>query len=314
MIRLFTLLSICMITFWTLAEDRELASGNISKALFSPNGKQCSWIAKTDRNDSLFIRSTDGQNPARELFSPLYQRTFYSWSPDSKRIACTSKQGRKRLVTLITVDSGENEVLCEGFNPVFYPEGEKILFFTLDNLCAFDLKTKTINTLSSFEQRQSFEQIAVLGENIYFSNNGDLWHATLEKQAEMLLDHKEKGVTEPFIQNPVPTPDHTFVYVSLITDGLYAHVTDNILGRYDLKAGVMSRLNEANSWTMRPDGQQIIYGLGGDLKIFPDHQTIGNGASPVFSPNGKHLLYLRSSGWDDPVKLMLKEMVLNETL
>jgi poly(3-hydroxybutyrate) depolymerase/Tol biopolymer transport system component len=308
MIRIFSICIICLVVLGANAKELELASGNISKAMFSPDGKQVSWVVKVGRRYSIFIRRADGLGDVKKIFTPLYKRTFYSWSPDSKSIACSGKQGRKRILTLIDVASGKSKVLCEGFNPVFMPLGEKILFFTLNNLCVIDLKSGKIKKLSNFPQRQSFERIAVAGQHIYFSCNGDLWYATLTKQAKILLDHKRNGVTQPFIQNPVVAPDNKTVYVSLITDGLYAHATDNILGCYTLNNGSMKRLTEANSWAMRPDGRQIIYCLGGDLKFYPSNKKICRGSEPIFSPNGRKLLHLVSSGWDDPAKLMVRTM------
>jgi dipeptidyl aminopeptidase/acylaminoacyl peptidase len=300
--------------FWTVcltalqAKDVKIASGDISQAMFSPDGKYVSWVVKDGRKYALYIRNSDGRDQARQLFTGLYRRTFHSWSPDSRKIACTSKKGRKKILTLISIDSGKSKVLGNGFNPLFMPDGSKLLFFTLTNLCVLDRKSGKIRKLSNFPQRQSFERIAIAGQNIYFSCNGDLWHATLKKQAKILLDHKRKGVTQPFIQNPIVAPSNKIIYVSLITDGLYAHATDNVLGRYDLKNGSMTRLTEANSWAMRPDGKQLVYCLGGDLKVYPGNKKICRGSEPVFSPDGKRMLYLVSSGWDNPAKLMIRTM------
>ncbi|MCF6175464.1 MAG: prolyl oligopeptidase family serine peptidase [Victivallaceae bacterium] len=310
MIRIFSICIIYLLALGANAKELKIASGNISKAMFSPDGKLVSWAVKVGRRHSIFIRRADGLDEAKKLFTPLYKRTFYSWSPDSKSIACSGKQGRKKILTLIDVASGKSKILGEGFNPVFMPSGKKLLFFTLNNLCVIELKSGKIKKLSNFPQRQSFERIAVAGQNIYFSCNGDLWSATLEKQAKMLVDHKRQGITQPFIQNPVASPDNKTVYVSLITDGLYAHATDNILGRYTLNSDSMKTLTEANSWTMRPDGRQIIYCLGGELKIYPGNKKICRGSEPIFSPNGRKLLYLVSSGWDDPAKLMIRTMTL----
>lgn len=309
MIRILSIVIIFLMPLYSKAKDFEIASGNISKAMFSPDGKYISWIVKVGRQYSIFIRHSDGRGEAKKIFAPLYKRTFYSWSPDSKSVACVGKKGRKRILTLVSADSGKSKVLCEGFNPVFWSRGQKILFFTLNNLCIFDLNTGKIRKLSNFKQRQSFERIATVGKDIYFSNNGDLWHATLQKQAKMLLDHKFRGYTEPFIQNPVVTPDNKIIYVSLITDGLYAHATDNILGQYNLKTGSMTRLNEANSWAMHPNGKRVVYCLGGELKIYPGNNKICRGSEPVFSPDGQKLLYLLSSGWDEPAKLIVRTMM-----
>ena len=314
MIKLFSTTVFCLAFFQLSAAELQIATGKISKAMFSPDGKQVSWVVKDGRNYSLFVRKANGGDQARKLFTPLYKRTFYSWSPDGKTIACTGKKGRKRLLTLIEVDSGTSQTLYEGFNPVFMPSGKKILFFTLKNLCVFDLKSKKVETLSDFSQRQSFERIAVHEDNIYFSNNGDLWHATLSKPAKMLFDHKSKGMTQPFIQNPVVTKDGKSIYVSLITDGLYAHATDNILGRYELNAGKITHLTEANSWSLAPTGNSVVYCLGGDLKRYPGGQNICRGAEPRFSPDGKKLLFIVSKGWDGPKRLMIRLMTLTKSM
>ncbi len=288
------------------AGDLELATGDISQAEFSPDGKSISWIVKVDRKYQLFVRDSAGKN--RQLLDGLYRRTFYSWSPDSTMIACTGKKGRKRMLHLINVKSGSDKVLLEGFNPAFMPDGKTLLFFSLTELCAYDLKSGKVRKLSDFKQRQSFERIAVSGKSIYFSCNGDLWSAALNKTASLLLDHKLKGSTQPFIQNPVVAPDGKYIYVSLITDGLYAMATDNVLGRYEFKNKKMERLTEANSWAMRPDGRELIYCLGGDLKTFPGKKAVCRGSEPAFSPNGGKLLYLVRTGWDEPAKLMLKTL------
>ena len=308
MIRIFSICIICMMVLCSRAEDLDLASGDISKAKFSPDGKYVSWVEKDGRKYSLYVISSDGRGNPRLLFSGLYRRTFYSWSPDGKSIACSGKEGRKKILTMISVDSGKTRALGEGFNPVFLPSGQKLLFFSLTDLCIIDLKIGKIRKLSNFQQRQSFERIAVAGENIYFSNNGDLWHATFKQQAKMLADHKLSG-SNALIQNPVVAPGGKTIYVSLITDGLYAHATDNVLGQYKLKDGSMTRLSEANSWTMRPDGKILIYSLGGELKTWPGKEVICKGGEPVFSPDGTKLLYLISSGWEVPHKLKLRTVV-----
>lgn len=87
-----------------------------------------------------------------QIITPLYQRTFYSWSPDSTQIACTGKKGRKKILTLISVDSGKSE-LGEGANPLFLPDGKSLLFFTLTNLCILDLNSGQVSELSNFSQR-----------------------------------------------------------------------------------------------------------------------------------------------------------------
>lgn len=61
MTRIFLIIVTCMITLISSGREIEIASGNISEAMFSPDGKYISLVIKKEREYSLFIINVDEQ-------------------------------------------------------------------------------------------------------------------------------------------------------------------------------------------------------------------------------------------------------------
>ena len=99
---------------------------------FSNNGKYISFSSETNDSYSVYIMDVEGNNP-KEVFNSEYELPqCWSWSPDSKKLACT--KGSELFV--VEISSGEITLLNSSSNPPYEvvfgadwsPDGNKILY------------------------------------------------------------------------------------------------------------------------------------------------------------------------------------------
>ena len=99
---------------------------------FSNNGKYISFSSETNDSYSVYIMDVEGNNPKEVFYSEHELPHCWSWSPNSKKLACT--KGSELFV--VEVSSGEITLLLSSptssdkvvFGADWSPEGNKILY------------------------------------------------------------------------------------------------------------------------------------------------------------------------------------------
>ena len=103
----------------------------IISPILSPDNKTIAFLSdyKWEDTYSLFILNISTKKIMKLLESNTIHGGGYnsniSWSPDSKGIAYSSKEG---FLNLVNIKTGKTEKLIKGYNPLFSPDGKQILF------------------------------------------------------------------------------------------------------------------------------------------------------------------------------------------
>jgi len=99
---------------------------------FSTNGKYISFSSETNDSYSVYIMDVEGNNPKEVFYSEYELPHCWSWSPNSKKLACT--KGSELFV--VEVSSGEITLIQSNssssdkvvFGADWSPDGNKILY------------------------------------------------------------------------------------------------------------------------------------------------------------------------------------------
>ena len=99
---------------------------------FSTNGKYISFSSETNDSYSVYIMDVEGNNPKEVFYSEYELPHCWSWSPNSKKLACT--KGSELFVvevssgeiTLIQFNSSSSDKVVFGAD--WSPDGNKILY------------------------------------------------------------------------------------------------------------------------------------------------------------------------------------------
>lgn len=285
----------------------------------SPDATQVSYLMKEKgRKYSLFLKAVKSASVERKLVDNAYKRGTYSWSHDGKKIACTVKNRIKKNVVVIDLKSGKKSIVREGKNPKFNFDDSKLAFLTKKDVLVHDFLTGKTENITDNPQRGEMNSLCwgANGQTIYYSKDGDLWKASLvDRKNERIINHTEKSSVSAFIGKPEISGDKETIFYSLISDGLYAHASDNLIGKYELASGKSRALFEANAWTLSPDGKSIVYSLGPDIFIRDSNgggqRKICSGLSPYFSLDGKAFVFFRRDPKTDFKNIYVMKMEKN---
>jgi Tol biopolymer transport system component len=290
----------CISTTACSAESLRLTNDNYADSLpvISPNGKSVAYISNRDGKRKLILLDIKTKKQT-ELAKKLDKRSPAAWSPDSKTIAFTTKKITKRILNIVNIDAKKVEVICKGKFPQFSNNGKYIAFVNRKDALHYNVKAKKVTNLTKFESRNVLETPVWSKDDkvIYYCKNGDLWSVAINgSKNKMVLSHFLNG-TDSVMPFSSLYMDNSLnrIYMTLITDGLFAHVTDNIFAYYDIKTKKLTRISEGNNWAVNRDGKSAIMNLGNMLykvNLNNNQKTeLTKGAYPSFSKTGK-LIYL----------------------
>lgn len=215
----------------------------------------------------LEISDSDGQRSQRLLKS---QQPILSprWSPDGKKLAYVSFEGKRSRIFIHEIVTGKRYVVSEfsGVNsaPAWSPDGEKMaVVLSKDqsvNLYLLDLKTKALEQLTQGRSLDTEPDFSPDGERIIFTSN------------------RQGGV-------------QLFEY----------HIPTRKVKRLTFEGRFNARANYA------PDGQSIVMLHKGDEGFVIAHMDLDtkyievltrskNDQSPSFSPNSQAIVYATQYG------------------
>ncbi len=207
------------------------------------------------------------------FFRPPFWAPTPAWAPDSKRLVYAKVERYRNYylygdLYLYDLETKREQRLTYGaraYNPVFFPDGKRILFAKHNwgekspDLAIFDLESRTINTLREFSNDiliDSFE-VSPDGKQIALS----LWR--WGGFQDIYLMPAEGGELQPLTQDqatdldPTWSPNGQFILFSSDRDGvnnLYAYrVSDGALFK------VTNVLTGAFAPTVSPDSRQIAF-------------------------------------------------------
>jgi len=108
-----------------------ISNKRIISAIMSPDNKNIAFLSDYKKGNaySLFILNIS----TNKIWKLLENNTIYgegynfniSWSQDSNKIAYSDKEG---YLNVINIRTKENNKLIRGYNPLFSPDGKKIIF------------------------------------------------------------------------------------------------------------------------------------------------------------------------------------------
>ena len=272
---------------------------------WAPNGDMVSYVSKRKGGDKIVIINLHDQT-ARVLPVNIAKNTSYSWSPQSDKIASVGVDG---TVSVIILKDDKVERLGPGSAPAFSPDGKSLAYFSGRDVLVYDFATGKAANASEQATEGALEKLSWSGDgkSIYYSKDGDIWVASLADGGNrLLLNHSEMGFSvPPALESPVLSPNGGKLFVTLNSDGLFAHVSNNQLAVYDFVDKKLKVISDANSWALSPEGARIIYGRGNQLMIYDvasgKTRKLIAGSEPAFSPKGDQVVYLyRKSMLEEP--------------
>ncbi|OGV45017.1 MAG: hypothetical protein A2017_05700 [Lentisphaerae bacterium GWF2_44_16] len=276
-----------------------------SNPVWSPDGNTVSYISKRKGGEKIVLINLNNKTE-KILPSVTAKNSYYSWSPQSDKIAYTAKDNK---VSVISLKDDNVFVVGRGQNPVFSPDGKLLAYLSGKDLMVCDTATGKILNLSKQQAEGSMEKLSwsTDGRSIYYSKDGDLWEASADgSKNECVLNHNAMGYSvAPSIESPLASPDGKKIFMTLNSDGLFAHVSNNQLAVYDLVSRKVKIINDANSWTLSPDGSKIVYNIKSNLMTYDvasgKKSKFIQGSEPAFSPKGNRIVYLyRKSMLQEP--------------
>ena len=266
---------------------------------WSPDGNTVSYISKRKGGGKIVLVDLNGKTE-KILSADIAKNTGYNWSPQSDKIAYTSRGDKGEMVSVISLKDDKSSAVGAGRNPVFSPDGKRLAYLSEKDLMVCDIATGKILNISKQQAESSMEKLSwsADGKSIYYSKDGDLWMALIDgTKNECVLNHSATGYSvTPAIESPLVSPDGKKIFMTLNSDGLFAYVSDNQLAVYDLASKKVEIINDANSWALSPDGSKIIYNIKNELMIYEvvsgKKSKFIQGSEPAFSPEGNRIVYL----------------------
>jgi Tol biopolymer transport system component len=270
-----------------------------SQPAWSPAGDRVSFVSRREGRRHCLVLLALEDRSERVLCRDVAAGRAYAWAPDGRRIAYTATEGRLQFVRLTDVESGQSGSIGAGGNPAFSPSGDRLAYVNDKDVILYSVTDRTTANLTQETRTAVLSRVAwsADGTVLFCAKDGDLWRLDVStKQAACVFDHAADGAVAPRAHHPVVDRSGKKVFFSLVTDGLYAHATDNVLACYDTESGKVRRLADANGWSLAPGGKQTVYSIGGTLYSLDlasgAKVRVGEGNSPAVSPDGRSVLYL----------------------
>lgn len=281
---------------------------------WSSDGKWIAYVSLRNQKPHLVLRSSDGTGEEKILSDRVCRDTNIAWKPDSNRLAVTVRKSDMFNVCEIELASGQKR-LFPGKSPQYSPDGKTLGLLRDDNLVLLDsatgqpivgINTDSLKNVHSFTWAQD-------GKYIYVSHEGDLWRMTSDGNGkECLLDNANKAVFPSFLQWPKVLQSGDTVFFSVVTDGLYGDVSNNMVGRLDIAAKKIKVMSDAEQWAVSPCGRWLLCVVGTNISLYDmkDGRKIdlGTGVDPSFSPDGKKVAYSRSKELFAPGEIVIAEL------
>lgn len=207
------------------------------------------------------------------IFRPPLWAPAPAWSPNSKKLIYAKVERHRNYylygdLYLYDLETKREQRLTYGaraYNPVFFPDGKRILFAKHNwgekspDLAVFDLKTQTIRTLQTFSNDMLLDSFEVSPDGKQIALSVWRWGG----YQDIYLLPVEGGELQPLTQDkatdldPTWSPDGEFILFSSDRDGvnnLYAYrVSDGTLFK------VTNVLTGAFAPTVSPDSRQIAF-------------------------------------------------------
>jgi serine/threonine protein kinase/Tol biopolymer transport system component len=228
---------------------------------FSRDGR---WVAYVNESDgSLGRRAIDGTQPLVLASMPI---RCPRWSPDSKRLAFFSDDGKPSRVFVVAADGGAAVQVAEGGDPNWSLDGSAILFAQPTasgetRLALADVRTHTVSALAGSEGLGS-PRWSPDGRYIATLANGDR-HIELYDP----MTHRHSGLTSEGAGWPAWSRDGRYVYFHAGSWWCRVGVRDRKVEKLVNLDGIES----ADVWGWKglsPDGSMLFVRNNGKTNIF----------------------------------------------
>ncbi len=255
-------------------------------------------------------------NKQKQITHSLYDKSSFSWYPDTENFLVNSNQGELYKVDIKTGKELKLNIGLKGmFDVALSPNGKNVVFGLSTsgsrddhNIWQVNLKTRETHKLTNLKQMQHMPKWSADGEWVYFSSKADDQHNDiLRVQARIKRPDGEKSKK---IETMTANALYNFDAVESIKGELL--FSSNRTGSYEIwkqdKSGKLSQLTQRPARDARPawsaDGSRVAFesSQGGKMNIWTMEQDINPSNSnkmmqithaetgarfPVWSPGDK---------------------------
>lgn len=282
---------------------------------WAPDGRKISYVSQNNGVGRISILDL-ATGVERRLPVEVARESHYSWSPSADYVACTATDGRDSMVAVVSADGTQMTRIGSGKNPRFSPDGQRLAYVTDADIMVYDLASGQTTNITRQQVPGVMERLAWSpdGETVYYSKDGALWRVDADGgNNKRLIGRNQTGISPyPAIENPVPSPDGTRVYISLNLEGLYAGVSENQIAVCELSSRSVQRITDADSWALSPDGSTLVWNQGEWLVAYDvssgTRRQLVKGRNPHFSPTGDRVVYLYRESLSEEFEIRIVDL------